>query len=221
MRVVNQDTELVFLLKGHYLVQNAESTGHTVYSLGNQQHTAAGLLADLESALDGLLALLDIIVRIHHPLAHVQTAAVDEAGMGLGVVNNHVVTVHKSIDSGYDALISEIEEESVLFLLKLGELSLQSLVKGRLPGHHPGAHGIGKTPAGRGLSVYLADLGMVGQSEIVVETPAENLMTVESHSGSYLALQFGKCEISVTSCAVLSERTSLVLVYSFKNIHIW
>ena len=133
MRVVNQDAELVFLLQCDYLVQNSESAGHTVHSLGNQQHTAAGLLADLESALDGLLALLDIVVRIHHPLAHVQTAAVNEAGMSLRVVHDNIVAGEQGVDSRDDALISEVEQESVLLLLEFRQFSLKSLMQGRLP----------------------------------------------------------------------------------------
>ena len=43
------------------------------------------------------------------------------------------MTVHKCVDSGNDALISEVEQESVLLLLEFRQLSLKSLMQGRLP----------------------------------------------------------------------------------------
>ena len=173
VRIIDEDAEVVFLLESHDLVQNTECSCHTVHSFGNQQHAAAGFLAYLESTLDSPLAFLDVVVRVYHPLAHVQTAAVDEAGVGLGVVHDNIVAGEQGVDSRDDTLIAEVEKECVLLLLELSQFSLESLVQGCLTGHHPGAHGISQSPTGCGLGVYLADLGMVGQSEIVVEAPAE------------------------------------------------
>ena len=83
MSIVDKDSELVFLLELDNLVKEAESTGHTVYTLSDEEDTAACLLAESCRSLESLLAAFIIIMTVCHSLTHVHTCTVDKASMSL------------------------------------------------------------------------------------------------------------------------------------------
>ena len=62
--------------------------------------------------------------------ADVETDSVKKAGMSLRVIDDHVMTGRKAVNRGDDALIAEVEKESVLLLLEVGEHPLKFLVQG-------------------------------------------------------------------------------------------
>ena len=77
---------------------------------------------------------------------------------------------------------------------------------------------LGETPAGGSLCISLADFRMICQTEVVVEAPAEDILSVEFHMRSQLTLKSWECKISFCFFAVLSYRTARRLSYSVKNI---
>ncbi len=60
---------------------------------------------------------------------------------------------------------------------------------------------------------------MVGEPQIVVETPVKHLLAHEFHAGPYLSFKPGEHKISVCLFLVLSERTT-VLSDLVENIHV-
>ena len=144
--------------------------------------------------------------------------AVQQAGMALGVVYDDVMPGGKCVDGGDDTLIAEIVKERVLLLLELRELTLESLVVTGMAGHHARTHRVSETPLRGGFRVSLAHLGMVGQSEIVVEAPVEHRHAVENHMGAEFALETGIHVIAEALLKVLSDRTARVPFDSVKNV---
>ena len=98
MSVVDEDTELIFLLKSHNLVEDTESACHTEHTFCDEEDAAAGLLHHLGGFLQHSLAADDIVVFKVERLTHVETFSVNEAGMSFSVEHNDVVTCAESVD---------------------------------------------------------------------------------------------------------------------------
>ena len=155
-----------------------------------------------------MLAVFDVIVAVLVLLSDMQAYAVEQAGMALRVVHDHVVARRKGVDSRHYALVAEIVEEGVLLLLEPGEHLLELLVVACMAGHHAGAHGIGEAPLGGCLGVRLAHLGVVCQAEVVVEAPVQYGNSVESHVGAELSLETGIHVVAVTLLEILAYRAA-------------
>ncbi len=137
-----------------------------------------------------------------------QADTVAQAGVGLGVIDDDVASAHQRVDGGHDALIAEVELEGGFLVLEVGQFAFQLLVEGGLAGHHAASHRIGHTPAGGTFRVSFADLGMIGQAEVVVDAPAEHLLAVEAHVGTQFAFKLRECEIAVYLFTVLPDRAT-------------
>jgi len=88
-----------------------------------------------------------------------------------------------------------------------------------LAAHHAGAHR-GRHAELRGtLGVGLADFGVVGQPEVVVQTPVEHLLAPESHVGADIAFQFGESVITVGVRHVLTDGATCIFLKACKNIN--
>ena len=98
MSVVDEDTELIFLLESHYLVEDTESACHAEHTFCDEKYTATGLLHNFSSALQHLLAADDIVVFEVERLSHVETFTVDKASMSLSVEHDDIVTCAKRVD---------------------------------------------------------------------------------------------------------------------------
>ena len=127
--IVNKDSELEFLLQFYNLIQNSQSTGHSVNSLSYKEYAASLLLCTLGCAVENLLAVCNVVVSILHSVTHVKSQSVHNAGMALFIIYNNVSSGKESIQCGNHSLISEVEEESILFALKLSQFLLQLLVQ--------------------------------------------------------------------------------------------
>ena len=118
------------------------------------------------------------------------------------------MTVHECINSRNYALVTEVEQECIFLLLEVGKLSLELLVKRGVAGHHTASHRIGKAPFCCSFCIYLSDLRMIGETQIVVETPAEYLLAVEYHVGTELTFKLRIHVISECLLSVLSKRAA-------------
>ena len=216
--VVDEDAEIELLLKGNDLVELAKSTGHAVNALGDEEHAAAVLVGLLAGAGEDLLAVRHVVVAIFVLAAYMEADAVQKAGVTLGVIDDDVVTRGEGVDGRNDTLIAEIVQEGVFLLLELRELALESLVIAGVARHHTRAHRIREAPLCGGLGIGLADLRMVGQSEIIVETPVEHRHAVESHMRAELTLETRIHIVAESLLEILSDRTSRVPFDSVKNI---
>ena len=216
--VVDHEAEVVLLLQGHDLVQDAQGAGHAEHALGDHEDAAAAFLGHLGGAGEDAVAVLRVVVAELELVADMEADAVQQAGVALGVIDDDVVPAHQGVDRGEDALVAEVEQEGGLLLLEVGEHPLELLVEGRLAGHHPAAHRVGHAPAGGGLAVDLADLGMVRQAQVVVQAPAQDFLPGEAHVGAEFALEFGECEISVGLVAVLADGTAGGTANLFENV---
>ena len=206
--IVDHEAEIVFCLECGDLVQDTHRAGHSVDALGDEEHSAAVLVGLLAGPGEDPFAVDDVVVAVFVLAAGVETDAVHEAGVALGVIDDDVVPVGDGVYGGDDALVAEVEEEGVLLLLEVGEHLLQLLVIPGMAGHHAGAHRICEAPLCGSLGVGLAHLGMVGQSKVVVEAPIEDFLAVEDHMGTQLALETGIHIIAECLVEILSERTA-------------
>ncbi len=141
-------------------------------------------------------------------VTHVETDAVEQAGVGLRIVDNDVVAVHEGVNRRDDALIAEIEEEGILLLLEGGKPAFKFLMVLRMPGEHTAAHRIGKSPFLGRLCVGLADLRMICEPQVVVQGPVEHLDAVEFHVRSELSFKFRIHIVSHALILVLANRAS-------------
>ena len=89
----------------------------------------------------------------------------------------------------------------------------------RLTAHHAGAHRSRHAELGSALGIGLAHLGVVGQTEVVVQAPVEHLLAAETHVRTDFALEFGECEITVGIGHVLANRAAGILLKTGKNIN--
>jgi hypothetical protein len=64
----------------------------------------------------------------------------------------------------------------------------------------------GHAEPGGGFGVDLADLGVIGEAEVVIEAPYNFLLSAEDHSAADLSFQFWKCEVTVCSFPMLTDR---------------
>ena len=206
--IVDEDAERVFFLESCNLVKDAECACHAEHAFGDQQHTAALLVGNLAGIAKNTLTIDDVVVAELEALAEMQTDTVAQTSMRFRVIDNDIASANQRVDGGHNALIAEVELESSFLMLEVGQLPLQLFVESGLTGHHTAAHRIGHTPAGGAFRVGLAHLGMVGQTEVVVEAPAKHLLAVETHVRTQLAFQLRECEIAVNFLAVLPDRTT-------------
>ena len=151
--------------------------------------------------------------------ALVQAQSVDDAGVRLGIVDDHVAGGQQAVDDRDHALVTEIEQEGILLADKRGQLTLQTLVVNGLSAHHAGAHRGRHAELRSAFGVGLAHLGVVGQSEVIVQAPVEHLLAPENHVGTDVAFEFGKGIITVGVRHVLTDRSARIFLEACKNIN--
>ena len=83
MSIIDEDAEVIFLLEFNNLVKETECSGHSIHTLGDEEDSAAGLLAELGRPLKSFLAAFIIVVTVGHTFSHVQTGTVDKARVSL------------------------------------------------------------------------------------------------------------------------------------------
>ena len=154
---------------------------------------------------------LHVVVAEHEPLALVEAESVDDAGVRLGVVDDHVARGQQAVDDRDHALVAEVEQEGILLADELGELTLQLFVVNGLSAHHAGAHRGGHSEFGGAFGIRLAHFGMVGQSEVVVQAPVEHLLAPENHMGADFAFEFGESVITMGIRHILTDRSARIL----------
>ena len=216
--IIYHYAEIVFLLESADLVEFAECAGHSIYAFGDEQHSAALFVSLGAGPCEHLLAVFDVVVAIFVFAAHVQTYAVHKAGVALCVIYDDVVTGGQSVYGREYALITEVEQECVLLLLEVGEDFFEFLVIAGVTGHHSGTHRIGKTPIGCTLRISFADLRMVCESKIVVETPVEHLLAVEDHVRTEFSLETRIHVIAESLLEVLADRAAGIFRDSVENV---
>ena len=151
--------------------------------------------------------------------ALVQAQSVDDAGVRLGIVDDHVAGGQQAVDDRDHALVTEIEQEGILLADKRSQFTLQTLVVNGLSAHHAGAHRGRHTELRSAFGVGLAHLGVVGQSEVIVQAPVEHLLAPENHVGTDVAFEFGKGIITVGVRHVLTDGATCIFLQACKNIN--
>ena len=217
--IVDQQAEVEVLLHGHDLVELAQVALHAEDALGDDQHAAVLLLGQRRGVLQLQAQRLHVVVAVDEALALVQAQAVDDAGVGLGIVDDDVTRREQAVDDREHTLVAEVEQEGILLADEGGQLALELLVVFGLTAHHAGAHRGGHAELGGTLGIGLADLGVVGQAEVVVQTPVEHHLAPEKHMGADLALEFREGEIAVGIRHVLTDRSARIFLEAFKNIN--
>ena len=132
MRVVHEQTELVFLFVLANLGKLALVACHPKDALGHHEDAASGMVREVFGAHELLLEALHVVVLEHKTLALVQTHAIHHARVRLTVVHNHVVAGDQRLNGGLATLVPEVEQERVLLLHEIGKLLLEGFVLGRL-----------------------------------------------------------------------------------------
>ena len=216
--VINQQTERELALQSHDLVQLTQITLHTEYTLGDNQHAAILRLSQLGSVAQLQAQAVHIVMTKYETLALVHTQTVDDTSVSLSVINHNVAGSQQTVDDRHHTLITEVEQECVLLTNESGQLALQLLVINGLTAHHTCTHRSSHTEVDSALSVSLAHLGVVSQTEVVVQAPVQNLLTAELHMRADRAFEFREREIAVRILLIHTDRTTGTLLQAFKNI---
>jgi hypothetical protein len=66
-----------------------------------------------------------------------------------------------------------------------------------LAAHHAGAHWVGHAELGSRLGVGFANLGVIRQAKVVVQTPGKHFLPPESHSGLNFSFKLWERKISM------------------------
>ena len=96
--IVDEDAEAVFLLQGHDAGEVAKRPCHTIHALCDDKDAAARLGHHFRGDLQFLLKVFHVVVAVFVLVADVKADAVEQAGVSLVVVNNHVVRIDQSVD---------------------------------------------------------------------------------------------------------------------------
>ena len=151
-------------------------------------------------------------MSINETLALVHTQTIDDASVALGVVNHYIARREQAVDNRNHTLITEVQQEGILLAHELCELTLQLLVILGLTTHHTCTHRSCHTKLLGTSRVGLAHLGVVSQTEVVVQAPVEHCLTAETHMRTELALQLGECKITVYQLHILANRATGILL---------
>ena len=219
--IVHQQTERELLLQRHDLVQFAAVALHAEDALGDDQHAAALLFSQFGGVFQLQAQRLHVVVGVHEPLALVQTQTVHDAGVRFGIVNHHVERTRReqAVDDRDHALIAEIEQEGVLLAYEGGQLAFQLLVIFGLAAHHAGTHRSRHAELGRTPGIGFAHLRMIGEAQIVIQTPIEHHLPAETHVRPQFSFELRKSEITVCHPHVLTDRAARIFFETGKNIH--
>ena len=96
--VVDENAEAVFLLQGNDAGEVAKRTCHTINALSDDKDAAARLSHHFRGDLQLLLKVFHIVVAVFVLVADMETDTIEQAGVSLVVVNNHVVRIDQSVD---------------------------------------------------------------------------------------------------------------------------
>ena len=216
--IVNHEAEAIFLLESHNLIKNAECAGHAKHTFGDNEYTTTVLFCKSASTCQHFLAINDIVVTELELIADMQTYTVQQASVCFCIVNDDIVTTYKRVNRGEDTLVTEVKEESSFFLLELSEHLLQFLVQGCLACHHTASHRIRHAPFSCSFTVHAANLRVISQTKVVIQTPCEHFLAVETHMRSEFAFQFWESKIAVRTLAVLTNRSTGRFPNFVKNV---
>ncbi|MNS81574.1 hypothetical protein D3C72_1152880 [compost metagenome] len=119
---------------------------------------------------------------VRKTLAHVKTDSVNDTRMRIYVIHYNIVFSHQGINDRYHSLVAEIQKISRLFHYEGSKLVFQLLVILGMSAHHTGTHRIGRSISCCCFRICLAYFRVVGQSQIIVKTPVQNILPVKFHS---------------------------------------
>ena len=218
VRVVYHQAELEVFLQRHDVLQVAQVARHAEHAFGDDEDAAALFFGQCGGMFKLFAQAFHVVVLVHEAFAHVQAQAVHDAGVGFGVVHNHVLAAHQRVDDGEHGLVAEVDQVGCRTLDESCQAVFQLDVPLGLAGHHAGAHGSRHAELCRGFGIRLAHFRVVGQAEVVVQTPVQHFLAVELHVRAYFAFEDGEHEIAVRFASVLTE-IAFRFLQSVKNIY--
>ncbi len=95
--IVDEYSELVFLLEFNDLVEDSHCTCHSVNALGYKQNASALLLGSLGSPGQNFLAVCNIVMSVFHPVADMESETIHDAGVALLVINSDIPSGKESV----------------------------------------------------------------------------------------------------------------------------
>src|SRR5690349_16693680 len=124
-------------------------------------------------------------------VTRVKAHAIDNTGMTFGIVNDHIMTAAEHINDAYHTLVTKIEEAGIFFPFKFGQFFFELLVKIGIAAHHAGSHRGGQSVLFGSVGIRLPDLRVIGQTEVVIQTPYNYFLSAEFHPAADFPFQFG------------------------------
>src|SRR5580693_4580350 len=146
-----------------------------------------------------------------------QPESVNDTGMRFRIINDHIMSCTQHINDADHTLISVIQQCGVLFIDEFCKLFFKLFMLVTVPAHHSGAHRGRQSEIGSTFCIGFANLGMIGQSKIIIEAPYDHFLPPKLHAAADLSFQFWKCEIAMRSFTMLPDWAGM-LDQSFKNI---
>ena len=211
--IVNQQAEAVFLLEGGNFVELAKVSGHAEHPFGDDEHPAVLLFGQLGGMVELLAEAVDIVVLENEAFTHVEAHPVEDAGVRFGIVNDHVVASAYGINDGNHPLVAVVEQEGIFLTHEIGQVPFQFFMFDGLSRHHAGTHRRSHAILGSRIGVGLPDLGMVGQSEVIVEAPNKHSLAPEIHVGTNFSLELRKRKIAVGHLHVAAKISEILLEF--------
>ncbi len=149
-----------------------------------------------------------------------QPDTIYDAGMGINIIDNHIVSAYQCINDGEHSLITEVQDIGRFFLYKIGKFGLQFQMFISFSRHSARAHGIEHAVLCCCFGVSSLYFRVVAESQIVVGTPEYDFFSLKNHSRADGAFKSWEYKISFSVISKLSERTWIMLD-SVKNIYHW
>src|SRR5689334_1099281 len=108
---------------------------------------------------------------IYITVTRMQAETIDNAGMALGIIHDHIVAAAKRIDSAHHTLIAIVKEHCIFLSYEFSQLMFKLLMVCRVPAHHAGAHWGSQSILCSCLCVSLANFRMISQAQVIVQAP--------------------------------------------------
>jgi hypothetical protein len=139
--------------------------------------------------------------------------------MAFRVVHYHIVAGKQRVDYRHNALVAIIEQITVFFSDKMGQFGFQFAVLTGFARHHARAHWVREAPFGGAFGIGLAYFGVVGEAQVIVDTPTNYFTAFKKHSIAQCAFEAWEHVVTFGHFGVFAKWAGL-FQNSIEQIHL-
>ena len=104
--------------------------------------------------------------------------------MAFRIIYDHIMTAAQYINKAYHSLVTIIQKDGIFFHFKFSQFCFQLFMVITVSTHHTGTHGAGKAKFGCGFCILFSYFRMIGQTEIIIQTPYDHFLATEYHTAA-------------------------------------